>query len=177
MVDEQLYQQFRQVVLSAVRSVLARTHYDAIDDVEQDSWVTIAEKMHTVRDAGALKDWIYTTSRNKALDYLRGAREIPISSLKQRQEFHDEETGAVEAKAPWDDVAGGVKEFSPTADLTGDAKYQRKVLQEFEKTNPKAYKFLVNFPQNSRRNKPSVQRRFNKIRALLQHKLSEIIPL
>lgn len=44
---------------------------DAAEDVQQEVWLTIYRNIATVANPAAFRTWLYRTTRNRALDYLR----------------------------------------------------------------------------------------------------------
>ncbi|MXV52339.1 sigma-70 family RNA polymerase sigma factor [Pedobacter sp. HMF7647] len=57
--------------------------YDAAVDLAQDTFVSMLDKQDTIRNEEAIKSYLYSTARNKALNYLR--------SLKVREKYVQEE--------------------------------------------------------------------------------------
>lgn len=58
---------------AALRRVIQRYVRDAatVDDVFQDVAIKVLKRIDTVRDAAALRGWLFQTARNASLDYLR----------------------------------------------------------------------------------------------------------
>lgn len=46
---------------------------DAADDICQDVFLTLYEKLHTFRGESSIKSWLLTITRNKAYKYRRNA--------------------------------------------------------------------------------------------------------
>jgi RNA polymerase sigma-70 factor (ECF subfamily) len=60
--------------------VLARVPRSEADDLVQEVFLLAMQRMHALREAAAFPGWLASIARNRATDYLRGAR--PVSELR-----------------------------------------------------------------------------------------------
>ncbi len=47
---------------------------EAADDVQQDVWLAVYRRVHTLADPGAFRTWLFRTARHRAIDHLRARR-------------------------------------------------------------------------------------------------------
>lgn len=59
-------------VRSAIYAVTGRA--DIVDDIAQQVWMRVWERLGTLEDPGRLRPWLYTTARNTAIDVCTAER-------------------------------------------------------------------------------------------------------
>lgn len=96
--DEQAFGALLDRFGSATRRYLRGLVGDAADDVQQDVWLTVHQKLAQLADPRAFRTWLYRTARHRALDHLRAQR-------RERELFVDD-AGADAADPGADDGAG-----------------------------------------------------------------------
>lgn len=69
----QLYDAYAPMVHGIL---LARVPYREVDDLVQDVFLVALRRLSTLRDSAAFGGWLAMITRNRAIDYHRGAREI-----------------------------------------------------------------------------------------------------
>ncbi|MDE3153406.1 MAG: sigma-70 family RNA polymerase sigma factor [Gemmatimonadota bacterium] len=92
----------------ATRGYLQGLVGDAADDVQQEVWLTVYQKLAQLTDPRAFRTWLYRTTRHRALDYLRGER-------RERELFVDD-TDADVPDPGTDDTAGAALDTELLAD-------------------------------------------------------------
>jgi RNA polymerase sigma factor (sigma-70 family) len=81
-----LVDRYARYVHAIVTRVYRLEQHDA-EDVFQDVFARIFERLDTLRDADALKPWIAQTARNCAVDTLRrSGRELPVDEVPETGE-------------------------------------------------------------------------------------------
>ncbi|HEX8142019.1 MAG TPA: sigma-70 family RNA polymerase sigma factor [Pyrinomonadaceae bacterium] len=75
--------------------LLARVHWNDVDDLVQDVFLHAFKRLHTLRDDNAFGGWLAMITRNRAIDYHRRAREMAELPLDLAQA----ESGALDAEA------------------------------------------------------------------------------
>lgn len=54
------------------RFIISKTKNEVIaDDILQNTFINIHNKLHTLRDSSKLKSWIFTITRNSIYDYFK----------------------------------------------------------------------------------------------------------
>ena len=69
----QLYDAYAPMVHGIL---LARVPYREVDDLVQDVFLVALRRLSTLRDSAAFGGWLAMITRNRAIDYHRGAREV-----------------------------------------------------------------------------------------------------
>lgn len=69
---DQLIREHEAWVRSAIYAVTGRP--DLVDDIAQQVWVRVWERLGTLDDPGRLRAWLYTVARNLALDVSQSVR-------------------------------------------------------------------------------------------------------
>jgi RNA polymerase sigma-70 factor, ECF subfamily len=120
--DEQafrrLLEQFGPRTLRHLRSLIG----DDAEDVQQEVWFTVYRHIASLANPGAFKTWLFSTTRHRAIDYLR--------RRKREQELLDEfvATAAITTEVVDDLDDDGIDESQLNAALADLPPAQREVL-------------------------------------------------
>ena len=63
---DRLVRQHAAWVRSAIYAVTGRV--DLVDDIAQQVWIRVWERLETLQDSGRLRSWLYKVARNAAID-------------------------------------------------------------------------------------------------------------
>lgn len=70
--DKDAFDEFYKKLSPMVHGiVLARVPRDEVDDIVQDVFIVIYEKLHTLRDKNAVSPWVASIARNRAVEFYR----------------------------------------------------------------------------------------------------------
>ncbi len=85
-----LWDQLHACLLRFIRSRVADD--DDAEDILQDVFLRIHERLDTVRDMDRLESWIYQIARNSIIDYYRSRRRIvPLNELAEQRSGDEEQ--------------------------------------------------------------------------------------
>jgi RNA polymerase sigma-70 factor (ECF subfamily) len=90
----------------------ARRDADATEDIFQNTWENVFRYLHTLRERGTAKSWLYSIAKNEAARYYsrgekRAAREIASIDAEEAPDLIDEGADAFpQALADTDQLAG-----------------------------------------------------------------------
>ena len=76
-----LYTRHERRLLFYIRSMLRQT--DVAEDVFQDTWLHVLEKLPDFRFQGAFRNWLYTIAHHKVIDHLRAMNRRATISLDE----------------------------------------------------------------------------------------------
>jgi RNA polymerase sigma-70 factor (ECF subfamily) len=124
----QIVTRYRRLAWAAADAVLSG---DAgIDDVVQEAFIRVYEKLHTFRGESSFSSWLYRLARNQAISHLRKVTRRP------RQSSLDDTEGG---RALAERLADGDR---PDAGYSEEAR--RQVLNMMVKRLPREYREVVN---------------------------------
>ena len=69
---ENLYQQYKKLVYNL--SLHYTQNIEDAEEVTQDVFIRIYERMHTFKEKSSIKTWIYRITINMSLDYLKAKK-------------------------------------------------------------------------------------------------------
>lgn len=75
--------------------LLARVPYGEVDDLMQDVFLTVLEKLDSLREAGAFGGWLAMITRNRAMDFYRRRPQVESEELTEESA----RTNPLEARA------------------------------------------------------------------------------
>jgi RNA polymerase sigma factor (sigma-70 family) len=79
----ELVERFSRYVF-AIATQAFRLSPDEAEDVFQEVFARVFDRLHTLRDPGAVRPWIAQLTRRECIDHLRGgAREVPADELPE----------------------------------------------------------------------------------------------
>ena len=82
----ELVERFSRYVY-AIAAQAFRLAPDEAEDVFQEVFARVFDRLHTLRDPSAVRPWIAQLTRRECIDHLRsGAREVPAEELPERAE-------------------------------------------------------------------------------------------
>jgi RNA polymerase sigma factor (sigma-70 family) len=88
----------------------ARRDADATDDIFQNTWENVFRYLHTLKERGKAKSWLYSIAKNEATRYFSHSEKQPPQSLLNAEDAPDPiDVGAdafPEALADMDQLAG-----------------------------------------------------------------------
>ena len=79
---------------------------DDAEDVQQEVWITVFNRIRNLADPSAFRTWLFRTTRHRAIDFLRSTR-------RERMLIDDVDPGEV--------AASGVEDDAPDLDAVGAA--------------------------------------------------------
>jgi len=83
----ELVERFSRYVY-AIAAQAFRLAPDEAEDVFQEVFARVFDRLHTLRDPGAVRPWIAQLTRRECIDHLRsGSREVPAEELPERAEL------------------------------------------------------------------------------------------
>jgi RNA polymerase sigma-70 factor, ECF subfamily len=71
---------------------------DDADDVQQEVWLTVFRRIHSLGNPRAFRTWLFQTTRHRAVDFLRARR--------RERELADDAARETETSAPPDEALG-----------------------------------------------------------------------
>lgn len=87
--DDELYEEYGRLVDMVIGKILGPKGCDHIAGVYQDTWLTIIEKVSTVRDPNALPGWLKRVAQRKAIKHLRKVHQRKDESFDDGREISD----------------------------------------------------------------------------------------
>jgi RNA polymerase sigma-70 factor (ECF subfamily) len=105
----QLFDWFGERSLRYLRGLVG----DAADDVQQEVWLSVYRNISSLAKPGAFRTWLFSTTRHRALDYLRGEkreRELLEDVAEEMREASDESALDARVDAALD---AAITELSP----------------------------------------------------------------
>lgn len=78
--DRSVFERLHALYAPMVHGILlTRTSRDEVDDLTQDVFIQVLEKIHTLRDPAAFGGWLASMARNRAADFHRTTRRFESS--------------------------------------------------------------------------------------------------
>ncbi len=94
-----LWDQLHAFLLGFIRSRV--TDDDDAEDILQDVFLRIHERLDTVRDMDRLESWIYQIARNSIIDYYRSRRRtVPLGELEDEERYSEAAASSIGLSAP-----------------------------------------------------------------------------
>ncbi|WP_306644141.1 RNA polymerase sigma factor SigZ [Sanyastnella coralliicola] len=69
---EALWEEFKQPIEAFIRT---KVHQDEVEDLLQDVFMKIHQKVHTVREHDRIESWVFQITRNAIIDHYRTKRQ------------------------------------------------------------------------------------------------------